>query len=233
MMLEKFYNHAPIWVQNVMCSVKGWMIARKRYSKGFLRELKRMERREDDPEKMLRDFLELARHVPAYAKVFAAGKGTKLEDFPIINKAYVKEHYETFYNRAYKGETLVIHTSGTTGTSINIPQSQSFEHRQWATWWRYREELGIRFKTWYGWFGCGEMIVPISQTKPPFWRVELAGRRTRGRRLSSTRAARRARASTSHKAKALSIANGPRGGAIARNWASDSRRGTDGSVVGK
>lgn len=177
MTLEKIYNHAPIWVQNVMCSVKGWTIARKRYSKGFLRELKRVERREDDPEKMLRNFLELARHVPAYAKVFAAGKGTKLEDFPIINKAYVKEHYEDFYNRAYKGPTLVIHTSGTTGTSINIPQSQSFEHRQWATWWRYREELGIKFGSWYGWFGCGEMIVPISQTKPPFWRVELAGRR--------------------------------------------------------
>ena len=177
MTLENIYNHAPIWVQNVMCSVKGWTIARKRYSKGFLRELKRMERREDDPEKMLRNFLELARHVPAYAKVFAAGKGTKLEDFPIINKAYVKEHYEDFYNRAYKGPTLVIHTSGTTGTSINIPQSQSFEHRQWATWWRYREELGIKYGTWYGLFGCVGMVVPIEQKKPPYWRVDRAGRR--------------------------------------------------------
>ena len=64
-LLEKVYNHAPIWVQNVMCSVKGWTIDRKRYSKDFLNELKRMERREDDPEKLLSDFLELARHVPA------------------------------------------------------------------------------------------------------------------------------------------------------------------------
>lgn len=27
MTLENIYNHAPIWMQNVMCSVKGWTIA--------------------------------------------------------------------------------------------------------------------------------------------------------------------------------------------------------------
>lgn len=177
MILEKIYNCAPVWVQNVMCSVKGWTIDRKRYSSGFHRELERMKRHEDNPEEMLRKFLELARNVPAYAKVFAAGKGTRLKDFPIINKAYVKEHYEDFYNRAYKGPTLVIHTSGTTGTCINIPQSQNFEHRQWATWWRYREGLGLKWGTWYGLFGCVGMVVPIEQKKPPFWRVDRAGRR--------------------------------------------------------
>lgn len=176
-MLETIYNHSPIFVQNVMCSVKGWLIDRKRFSKGFLRELRHLEARQDDPEEMLREFLALARHVPAYAKVFANGKGGKLEDFPIINKAYLKEHYEEFYNPAYKGQTLVIHTSGTTGTSVNIPQSQRFEHRQWATWWRYREELGIKYGTWYGLFGCVGMVVPIEQKKPPYWRVDRAGRR--------------------------------------------------------
>ena len=178
MLLQKIYDHAPIWVQNVMCSVKGWMIDRKRFSKDFLRELRHMERREENPDELLKNFLEEARNVPAYAKVFNSSKGeVPLNDFPIINKAYVKEHYEEFYNRNYKGPTLNIHTSGTTGTSINIPQSRSFEHRQWATWWRYREELGIKFKSWYGWFGCGEMIVPIKQIKPPYWRIEFAGKR--------------------------------------------------------
>jgi hypothetical protein len=38
MILEKIYNHAPVWVQNVMCSVKGWTVDRKRFSKGFLEE---------------------------------------------------------------------------------------------------------------------------------------------------------------------------------------------------
>ena len=178
MLLQKIYDLAPIWVQNVMCSVKGWMIVRKRFSKDFLRELRHMERREENPDELLKNFLEEARNVPAYAEVFNSSKGeVSLNDFPIINKAYVKEHYEEFYNRNYKGPTLVIHTSGTTGTSINIPQSQSFEHRQWATWWRYREELGIEYDTWYGWFGSGVKLVPVKQKKPPYWRVDFVGKR--------------------------------------------------------
>ena len=124
-----------------------------------------MERRTDSPDEMLRNFLALAREVPAYAKVFADGKGSRLEDFPIIDKAYVKEHYNDFVNKQYKGPTLVVHTSGTTGNSLDVLQSQNFEHRQWATWWRYREELGIKYGTWYGWFGCGEMIHLINKNK--------------------------------------------------------------------
>lgn len=177
MLLEKIYNLAPAWMQNIMCTVKGWTVQRRRYARGFFLELERLEDRKDNPEEMLRDFLALARQVPAYAQVFADGKGTRLEDFPIIDKAYVKAHYDDFVNEQYAGPTLVVHTSGTTGNSLDVLQSQSFEHRQWATWWRYREELGIKFGTWYGWFGCGEMIVPITQNKPPYWRVELAGRR--------------------------------------------------------
>lgn len=177
LLLEKVYNFAPVWIQNVMCTIKGWAVQRRRYARGFFRELERLEARKDDSEEMLQKFLVLSRQVPAYAQVFADGKGTRLEDFPIIDKAYVKAHYDDFVNKAYKGSTLVVHTSGTSGNSLDVLQSQDFEWRQWATWWRYREELGIKYGTWYGWFGCGEMIVPIQQNKPPYWRTELAGHR--------------------------------------------------------
>lgn len=177
MILEKIYNLMPVWGQNVMCTVKGWSVQRRRYGKGFFRELERLKSRRDDPAKLLQKFLALARQVSAYAQVFADGKGARLEDFPIIDKAYVKAHYDDFVNKQYKGSTLVVHTSGTSGNSLDVLQSQDFEWRQWATWWRYREELGIKFGTWYGWFGCGEMIVPIQQNKSPYWRTELAGHR--------------------------------------------------------
>ena len=177
MILETIYNHAPVWMQNLMCSVKGWQIQRRRYGSGFFHELDLLMERKIDSRKELKYFLEQVRCVPAYARVFSSGKGDDLSDFPIINKQYVREHYTDFINSSYKGPTLTVHTSGTTGSSLEVPQSLRFEHRQWATWWRYREELGIKFGTWYGWFGCGEMIVPISQNKPPFWRVEYAGRR--------------------------------------------------------
>ena len=42
--LEKIYDMAPVWVQNLMCSVKGWMIKRRRYGKGFFEELEALDR---------------------------------------------------------------------------------------------------------------------------------------------------------------------------------------------
>ena len=175
--LETIYNNSPICIQNLMCSARGWQIRRRRYAKGFFRELTALKHREIAPDAELKHFLLLAKEVPAYAAVFANNPMPRLEDFPIIDKAYVKAHYADFVNPLYKGPTIHVHTSGTTGTSLDVLQSQVFEHRQWATWWRFREELGIKFDTWYGWFGCGEMIVPIQQDCPPYWRVDFAGRR--------------------------------------------------------
>lgn len=177
MILEKIYNSAPIRLQNVMCSVKGWLVCRRRYNKDFFAQLDLFENHKVDPDEELHNFFSLVEHVPAYKEVFKTGKKVSLNDFPIINKQYVKDHYEEFLNRNYAGPTITVHTSGTTGNSLEVIQSCRFEHKQWAVWWRYREELGIKFGTWYGWFGCGEMIVPIKQDKPPFWRVDLAGRR--------------------------------------------------------
>ncbi len=176
-MMENIYNVAPVWLQNVMCSVKGWLVSRRRYNKDFFDQLDLFENRKINPDHELHEFLGLVRHVPAYAKVFKAGKEVGLEDFPIINKQYVKDHYEDFLNRDYADPTIVVHTSGTTGNSLNVIQSRLFEHKQWAVWWRYREELGIKFGTWYGWFGCADMVVPAKQNRPPYWRVDVAGRR--------------------------------------------------------
>lgn len=176
-MLEKIYNNAPVWVQNIMCSIKGWLVYRRRYDNDFYVQLDLYKKSLINPEEELHSFLNSVKNVPAYAAVFKSGKKVVLEDFPIINKQYVKDSYNDFINRDYTGPTISVHTSGTTGNSLEIIQSRMFEHKQWAVWWRYREELGIKFGTWYGWFGCGEMIVPIKQSRPPFWRVERAGRR--------------------------------------------------------
>ena len=145
MILEKIYNVAPIWLQNVMCSVKGWLVCRRRYDKDFFVQLDLLENHKIDPDEELHNFFSLVKHVPAYAEVFKTGKNVGLGDFPVINKQYVKDHYDDFLNRNYAGPTITIHTSGTTGNSLDVVQSHRFEHKQWAVWWRYREELGIRY----------------------------------------------------------------------------------------
>ena len=69
-MLETIYNHAPVWMQNLMCSVKGWQLQRRRFGNGFFLELKKLEARQVNPEHELSEFLKGIRNVPAYADVF-------------------------------------------------------------------------------------------------------------------------------------------------------------------
>lgn len=180
MLLEKLYNYSPAWMQNIMCSVKGWLLQKRRFGKGFFRELARLEARQIDPKAELDSFLADIKNVPAYADVYKAaereGRKVRLEDFPIINKAVVKEHLQDYLNPDFHGAMFLNHTSGTTGSGIVFPNSVAYENRQWATWWRYREELGIKFGTWCAWFGCAHMVVPINDKKAPFWRINRPGR---------------------------------------------------------
>lgn len=180
-MLECIYNRAPVWVQNLMCSVKGWLLQRRRFGKGFFTELRRLEAREINPDAELRSFLGAIRNVPAYRDLFSRveqveHRAAMLEDFPIINKAKVKERLDDYLNPDFHGPMFLNHTSGTTGSGIVFPNSVAYENRQWATWWRYREELGIKFGTWCGWFGCAHMVVPINEKNAPYWRINRPGR---------------------------------------------------------
>ena len=157
-----------MWLQNLMCSVKGWTIVRRRYGKEFFRLLSEYENHSIDAEEELQRFFEEIRYVPAYKQVFANAKDgrVKLSDFPIISKADVKAHYHDYLNTAYNGPINMAHTSGTTGGGLAFPYPVEFENRQWAVWWRYRKALGIHLDIWQGWFG-GKMVIKANNNTPP------------------------------------------------------------------
>ncbi len=175
--LQTIYEHAPVWLQNLMCLVKGGTIVRRRYGKEFFRLLSEYENHSVDGREELQRFLEEIRYVPAYKQVFANAKDgkVKLADFPIITKADVKAHYHDYLNTAYNGPVIMEHTSGTTGGGLVFPCSVEGEQRQWAVWWRFRESLGIKYGTWCGWFG-GRQVVPLACRHAPYWRINRPGR---------------------------------------------------------
>jgi phenylacetate-CoA ligase len=78
-------------------------------------------------------------------------------------------------NKDIDEETISSHTSGTTGSSLVFPVTLGAEKEQWALWWRYRKCHEITRDTWCGYFG-GRSIVPLSQKKPPYWRLNKPGR---------------------------------------------------------
>ncbi len=178
-MLQHMYDRAPIWAQNVMCSVKGWIIKRRRYGLQFFSELDAFEQGEYNPEEELSSFMDIAKNVPCYQEIYAANSGMKGEEllkfFPILTKADVKANLKALINERCNEPKFEMRTSGTTGGGLVFPYTKRMENKHWAIWWRYRRRLGIDLDTWCGWFG-GKRIIDPNNKRTPFWRINKPGR---------------------------------------------------------
>lgn len=191
--LERVYLNLPPTIQNLACTFEGWRLQRFRHSGAFSRLLKDAENRGGWAEERIREYRDarlraFIRHcaetVPYYRALFRelgiqpfdiAG----LEDLgllPVLSKTTVQEKYEEFESEAIaKRDRILAHTSGTTGTGLRFMVTRLAVQEQWAIWWRYRRWHGIQPGTWCGYFG-GRSVVPVGQTRPPFWRYNYAGR---------------------------------------------------------
>ena len=191
--LERIYGRLPVPLQHLACSVEGWRIEHRRLAGAFDDLLRAAEARsfvsEDEivayRDGRVRAFVDHAFTSPYHARRFRdigleRGDVRSLDDLrnvPVLTKREVQEHYEELVSRAVP-ERLhrPIHTSGTTGGGLRFATTLTAVREQWATWWRYWHWHGIRRGTSCGYFG-GRSIVPLSQTKPPFWRYNAPQRR--------------------------------------------------------
>lgn len=191
--LEFLYLKLPILMQNIICSLEGWRIQRSRFSNFFHSLLREAESRtfwskeqiQAYRDERLRKFIQhCAVSVPFYRKIFRAqdiypDEIRSIEDLkylPILNKDMVKENYSELTSEAIpKDQQIITHTSGTTGGGLRFATTLRAIQEQWAIWWRYRHWHGIKQGIWCGYFG-GRSVVPLSQTKPPFWRYNYFGK---------------------------------------------------------
>ena len=183
--LFQIYGKMPIWMQNLVCSVKGYLICRKRFNSRFFSELNKFEHKVYNQNEEMLIFLRQISNVPAYRGLLAEDELIKAEQgllpvheliskFPIIGKQQVKNNVAHFTNNEYGGKISMASTSGTTGGGLIFPYPEETENRQWAVWWRYRENLGISFGTWCGWFG-GKKIISLDNGYP-YWRINKPGK---------------------------------------------------------
>lgn len=161
-----------------MCSIKGYLIKRRRFNRSFFRELDKFEKRQYNCSEELFEFLLFCRNVPFYyniitddliANLTKDNVYDKIRLLPIISKVEVKKRISSLCTDN-KEPIISMHTSGTTGSGMIFPYSLEMENKQWAVWWRYRKGLGIQFNTWCGWFG-GRTIIPSSYTGTQYWRI--------------------------------------------------------------
>jgi len=190
---ETLYLKLPVFSQNLLCSLYGYRLNRRRYGKAYIELEKDVFSREFLPAETLQDYCLFrlratiryaVQHVPFYRRLFAEKKISPddicslndLSCLPILDKATVQRNLNDIRSdELNKIPHSIVHTSGTTGAGLIFPMSLVAEQEQWAIWWRYRSRFGIDKQIWYGHF-YGKSIVPLEQKKPPFWRINIPGR---------------------------------------------------------
>jgi len=199
---DAVYAALPIPLQNLVCTAAGWQRARTRFNAHFHRRLAEwMESGWSSEEQLLeiqqRRLIELVRRARRFVPHYAAlglpepdpeteadptdpkrGIERMLAMFPVLEKSAYREAPESFLasdvpaSRLRKGKT-----SGTTGSALPLWYTPEALAEEYASVWRLRRSLGIELRDPHFTFG-GQLLVPLAQRRPPFWRHNAWGRQT-------------------------------------------------------
>jgi phenylacetate-CoA ligase len=184
------YNLAPVWGQNLLLTGFGVMLDHERYGgrypefREFLAksEFYSTAELEAYQGERLREIVAHAyEHVPFYRRRFDEHKlkpadvngVSDLPKIPVLTRDDIRRHFDDLRSRHMPARSLKTgHTSGTTGTPLTVGYDDD------TTWMTYAV-----FDRHYRWSGChmgrdgnrvavarGNVIVPLSQRTPPFWR---------------------------------------------------------------
>lgn len=194
--LADVYRRSPVWAQHVMCSVEGFRLRRLRFSADFEERLAQARIRSGWTMAQLQAhrlvrlramLVHAQRHVPYWRDVFAScglqparmQHADELTVLPLLTKDIVVRESPRLrageLPHAVLRTPVELHTSGTTGSGLELVASVEALREQWATCWRYREWHGLRRGTWCATLG-GRVIVPADERRPPYWRFNVPGR---------------------------------------------------------
>jgi phenylacetate-CoA ligase len=185
---QRVYAGAPVAVQNVLLSLAGYRLRQRRFGADFRRwmDLCRSAERWSPAEQgaytdeQVRRIVRRAfEHAPYYRRVLTERhlrpediKGlADLPKLPILEKDDIRLHREEMVADDVSRRSLTLgHTSGTTGSPLEFWWDRSVEVATNAMIWRHRGFAGFRFGEPYATL-LGRVIVPLSRTRPPFWRI--------------------------------------------------------------
>ncbi|WP_337239056.1 exopolysaccharide biosynthesis protein VpsH [Vibrio cholerae] len=175
MFTSSLYVKAPIWLQNVMLSVRALsrqMVRENGEMRAVLQEIQANEfsrtHLADYQHKQLQKTLANARnHVPFYQDLEVPN--LELEAFPYLDKSVLRREHKQFISQNKPSVVVKGATSGTTGTPLTILQDRHSVIREQAFVERQLAWAGYRKGDKRAWIR-GDMVVPLSQKQGPFWR---------------------------------------------------------------
>ncbi|MGE3817824.1 MAG: phenylacetate--CoA ligase family protein [Isosphaeraceae bacterium] len=193
---ESIYRRCPIWTQNVAVSLYGAWWRRRRMGPIFQRKVAEFRSRERFTALQWREYQVqslrlLLRHcfatVPHYRETWSSlGIDQRelarfeLEDLrrlPTVGKEDVRRSPASFLSEAPgKGRLYSTHTSGSTGTPLEIRMTASTHQTFYAAYEaRCRNWAGVDWRMSRAMIG-GRLVVPEAVANPPFWRYNAAER---------------------------------------------------------
>ncbi len=184
---ESLYLRSPRLVQNLALTLYGIRLDLIRHGGNYRKYFATVSNQFNyDHEKLTNHINTLIRktvadagaHVPYYRALFDSKKihfrdiqtVKDLEKIPLLEKKAVRESPSSFVDERYNGKNLLcVHTTGTTGTPLNIYCDQDVRQMNYAFYDRFLSKNGIDCRGTRATFG-GRIIVSSGQKKPPFWR---------------------------------------------------------------
>jgi phenylacetate-CoA ligase len=189
--LAALYAAAPVWAQNMMLTGFSAVLERERYGgryREFSEFLARSERFSPSEltayqDERLREIVTNAyENVPYYRRVFDARKlkpsdirgGADLPKLPVLTRDDIKRSYDDLRSRRVPASGMKTgHTSGTTGTPLTVGYDAATIWMTYAVFDRHYRWAGLRLGRDGNRIAVarGNVIVPLTQKRPPFWRL--------------------------------------------------------------
>ncbi len=188
--MNRIYEKLPIFGQNAACTVAGIQRAYTRFRPMFHRRLAELQASVDSPldELHMEQWVQLEelvrrsrQFVPHYQGLPPASTASDpleairetLAQIPVLDKESYRENSGDFVASDISNrEILRGKTSGTTGTALPLYSTARTVAAEYATVWRLRSSHGVGIKDHHLTFN-GQLIVPVRQIKPPYWRSNL------------------------------------------------------------
>lgn len=185
---EKIYDRSPIFLQNMMVSVKGYLNNRERYGKeygeyrAFLRDYdtwpieKKLEHQREQLVSFVRFAYENSTFYREFYKDIDIDSIQTIEDLkqlPILEKEMLRQRIDDIVIDT--GEACWhSNTGGTTGKSLQVTMTHKDMMRRMAMLDHFKAKVGFEHRKMRRATFNGKHIVPPGQTQKVFWRYNRA-----------------------------------------------------------
>ena len=187
MNLMKIYNTSPIFFQNIFTTIAGYRNKINRYGKEYYNYLDINRRFNDEDIDSIqqyqdREVKKLVNHAfkqsPFYKEFYKyidireINSVEDLKKLPILSKEVVRENINSLYT-IKKRDSIITHTSGTTGKSMLFLHTKEHFQQRMAILDYFKEQHGfINRKMKKATFNSSR-IIPSRQKKKVFWRDNI------------------------------------------------------------